>query len=100
MAERLCENRAADVAGLRGRTRRSRAGRVARGLDLGVGRVVTPAARFIGIPADLRAGWCLCLMFLNVMAKSLCKYRTADGTRLRGRAGRCCAGRMARGLNL
>ena len=71
-----------------------------RGLDLFVGRVVAAAASLIGIPADLCACRGLCLVIFNVVAKSLCKYRTADGTRLRGRARCSRTGRMTRGLDL
>ena len=67
VAERFREDGAAYAAGLRGRARCSRTGRMTRGLDLGVGCVVATAARLIGIPADLRAGWCLCIVLLEVM---------------------------------
>ena len=100
MSELLCKYRTADVAGLRSRACCSHTGRMARGLDLFVGCVVTAAASLIGVPTDLCAGRCLCLVLLEVVPERFRKNCTADGTRLRGRARCSCARRVARGFDL
>ena len=100
MTEGGCQLRTAFRAGLSGRAGSDGAGRMPRGGDHLIRRIVATRAGIIGVPADLGTRRRLRRMVLKVMPEGRSKLRTADRTSLRRYARRLGAGSMTLRHNL